>query len=252
MDNLEQIVVTLQNKLHAPNPDYQTVVKEADALRHEDLRLLLIWIKASSHGKKADFINTCIENFSKVKDRKSLDHFDTGLAQIVSKLSLLDEDYFSYNDYLLAQHVLAKSKQVSDPQKFIQGELPANKQLSFFSQRLNDAKSFPIPEELFKTAKIIKHINQITSKAPVAAATSTSKQAKQSTASQAIPSRKHAYDMIREIARYLIENEPHAFTGYILERLASLEYTPLVDAIKEFPQLHTLINTPAQNKKIDI
>lgn len=55
--------------------------------------------------------------------------------------------------------------------------------------------------------------------------------------------RQQAYNQLRKIAAFLIQNEPHAFTGYILQQLSALENKSLAEVFEAIPNLqHYLKN----------
>lgn len=240
---IEQLIVELNTKLNGQEPEYEYIANASSKYKTQDLRLLLIWAKAVSVGKHIALYLSIIEYFQQVSDKSHLEQFDFGLAQLTSKLSLLEERVFSFNDYLLAQNVTGRARQYANPQAFIEQELVLEKRLEFFNTYKKPIDPLPTVTELSKTNKIVLQINSLMSvKHAKSEFKSDEEQKPTITVTKAIHSRSHAYQLIRDIADYLIELEPHGFTGYVLQKLASLEKTPLSQVIKELPNLMNLID----------
>lgn len=258
--DLNQITI-LSNELKSSFADHNMIIKQTvDILvnKFKSWSVFMIWVKAYAYKGSYLLIEHILLELEALMQFLSLDEIqlnklDYCLNKAISDLSLITSVEFSFNNYQLAELVNENAKTQPNPEQFIAKELPTNKTLAFFKHKIeteNDNAKFisqmidkinELKLELTETLSTLKKIFNIyqtlcTTDKPTNITTEQSVMEK-------IDHRKQAYQLLRTIADFLIKNEPHAFTGYILNKLASLEDSNLAQSLKNFPQLDGLIKS---------
>lgn len=251
-------------KINVQPPQWMQIIKKSQEIlttQCKNLQVFFIWMQATlaSQGLKA-LLKTSLEYKAFLEsfpltenDNLTIQKADIILANTIKNASLLENDIFSYNDYLLAKKVEEKSIYSNNPNGFIAAELPQSKTLSFFNSHKFELDNSKI-QNIINAAKIMQDLEEVnrvlqqiiplltTEPATELQTLETKTDSKEiSNNIQITTQRAQAYQQLRQISAFLIKNEPHAFTGYILQKLASLENASLMEALKTMPEIANLI-----------
>lgn len=256
-------ITVLENALKSEKmPIDQIITQTSNILinQFKSWRIFYCWVKAYSikfnNINQWNLIFSEYQALNAIYPCDNLEKLDYELSNAISSLSLIYAESenidFSLNDFEIAQLVEGKAKQSNNPKEYIRKELDECKTLDFFSKMcakhkinydwLKEMLNNQALNDLSLLSKKIYKIQDIyTTFIPTALQTTgliaEEDDTKCDIKQEAFTNRAHAYAKLRTIGEYLIAQEPHAFTGYILLKLSTLEHMPLAQILEDFPDI---------------